>query len=182
MIETYIGLGSNLGRPQENICRAGELIDKLPQTRLVRLSTLYKNPPMSALPDRMQRLSRRTVARQVGRQPEYVNAVARVETALPAMQLLNRLQGIEKRLGRIRTGKRWIARMLDLDLLLYGEQEIALPRLQVPHYGILERAFVLVPMAEIASSGLRIPGAGLLGNFARHDFAAGLEKLGRCPD
>jgi len=92
-------------------------------------------------------------------QPDYVNAVAAVETALEPRELLLALQDQEARAGRRRNGQRWGPRPLDLDILLYGDQVIAEPELDVPHPGIAERAFVLVPLAAIAP-GLQIPGAG----------------------
>jgi 2-amino-4-hydroxy-6-hydroxymethyldihydropteridine diphosphokinase len=92
-------------------------------------------------------------------QPDYINAVMAIHTELSATTLLNRLQSIEAQQGRVRSNKRWTARTLDLDLLIYADHEINLPDLIVPHIGISERAFVLYPLQEIAPA-LVIPKLG----------------------
>ena len=106
----------------------------------------------------MTRVSARYETAPVGvtDQPDFLNAVAQIETALPATDLLDALLNIENKLGRVRT-LRWGPRVIDLDLLLYGDAQIALPNLTVPHPRLRERAFVLVPLAEIAP-GLVLPG------------------------
>ncbi|MGE0486619.1 MAG: 2-amino-4-hydroxy-6-hydroxymethyldihydropteridine diphosphokinase [Gammaproteobacteria bacterium] len=139
---TYIGLGSNLDDPAGHVRQAFVALDELPDTRLVGRSRLYRNPPMGPQD-----------------QPDYVNAVCALDTTLAAAVLLEALHSVERAQGRVRDGRRWGPRTLDLDLLVYGKLEIARPGLHVPHPGIAERAFVLVPLAEIAPA-LDIPGLG----------------------
>jgi len=143
-VTAYIGVGSNLDQPVDQVKRAIEALDRLPGSRCTAVSPLYRNPPMGP-----------------PGQPDYVNAVAAVETALEPRKLLLALQDQEARAGRRRNGQRWGPRPLDLDILLYGDQVIADPGLDVPHPGVVERAFVLVPLAAIAPD-LRIPGAGVV--------------------
>ncbi|MGR8919424.1 MAG: 2-amino-4-hydroxy-6-hydroxymethyldihydropteridine diphosphokinase [Gammaproteobacteria bacterium] len=143
-VTAYVGLGSNLDEPAEQLRAALVALRQLPETRLVAESALYGNPPMGPQD-----------------QPDYVNAVAALETGLDARALLAELQAIERARGRVRDGKRWGPRVLDLDLLLYGAEVIAVEGLTVPHPGIAERAFVLVPLAEIAP-GLTLPTLGPL--------------------
>lgn len=141
MISAYIGLGSNLDHPEAQVQRALDELGAIPETRLGRVSSLYASPPMGPR-----------------NQPDYVNAVAELRTALPALALLDALQGIENAHHRVR-GERWGPRTLDLDLLLYGHEVIDLERLKVPHPGIARRPFVLQPLAEI-DRDLWVPGMG----------------------
>ena len=136
----YVGLGSNLDQPATQIRRALAALAELPETRLFTTSRLYSNPPMGPQD-----------------QPDYVNAVAGLETALSARRLLECMQAIERAQGRIRGEQQWGPRTIDLDLLLYGDEVIVEPGLVVPHAGIAERAFVLVPLHEIAPA-VAIPG------------------------
>ncbi|MEQ8232075.1 MAG: 2-amino-4-hydroxy-6-hydroxymethyldihydropteridine diphosphokinase [Gammaproteobacteria bacterium] len=138
----YIGLGSNLDDPAAQVRHALRALDDLPGTRRVAASRLYRNPPMGPQD-----------------QPDYVNAVAALDTSLAAEALLSELQGLERAQGRVRGGQRWGPRRIDLDLLVYDTARIDRPGLAVPHPGIAERAFVLVPLAEIAPA-LDIPGHG----------------------
>jgi 2-amino-4-hydroxy-6-hydroxymethyldihydropteridine diphosphokinase len=149
MVEVYIGLGSNLGDPAKQLTRAISALKQLPKSRMKRVSAFYGNPPMGRLP-----------------QPDYVNAVARLETRLPPLALLERLRQIERRQGRVRNEEYWGSRTLDLDLLLYGRQRIRIRGLVVPHYGLTERDFVIIPLKEIAPRRLRIPGKGVLSSYA----------------
>lgn len=142
-VVAYIGLGSNLHRPAQQLRAALQELDDLPGTRLIRHSTLFESTPLGP-----------------PGQPDYVNAVAMLATSLDAHSLLDRLQAVEQRHGRER-GERWGPRTLDLDLLLYGEDRIDSPRLQVPHPQMLQRAFVLVPLFELAPE-LELPGLGPL--------------------
>jgi 2-amino-4-hydroxy-6-hydroxymethyldihydropteridine diphosphokinase len=97
-------------------------------------------------------------------QPDYVNAVMAVDTTLEPLPLLDHLQAIETAHGRVRLGERWGPRTLDLDILVFGDQEIRTNRLQVPHSGMTEREFVLYPLMEVAPD-LAVPGVGLLYNL-----------------
>lgn len=141
MQRAFIGLGSNLDDPVRQVRSALAELADLPRTRLLRHSSLYRSPPMGP-----------------SGQPDYVNAVALLETALEPIELLDALQAIEAAHGR-RRELRWGPRTLDLDLLIYGELCLDHPRLLLPHPGIGERAFVLVPLAEVAPE-LEIPGRG----------------------
>ena len=139
-VTAYLGLGSNLDDPAAQVGRAIEALAALPDSRLVAVSSFYRNPPMGPQD-----------------QPDYVNAVVALETALAARDLLAAMQAIERAQGRDRSGPRWGPRTIDLDLLVYGDQVIDEHHLRVPHPGIAERAFVLVPLAEVAPDA-RIPG------------------------
>lgn len=152
----FIGLGANLDDPARQIEHALCAIAALPRTSMVRRSSLYRSRPMGPAD-----------------QPDYVNAVAQVTTALAAPALLTALLAIERRHGRQRSAaQRNSARTLDLDLLLYADEVCADPALTLPHPGAHERDFVLVPLAEIAPDAV-IPGRGavmdLLAGCARHD-------------
>jgi len=140
-VTAYIGLGSNLENPRDQVTRALEELAAIPETTLIDASSLYRSAPIG--PEG---------------QPDYINAVARLKTRLSPLQLLDALQTIEDAHGRVRE-ERWGARTLDLDLLLYGEQHIQHERLTVPHPEMHRRAFVLVPLAEIAPE-LEIPAKG----------------------
>jgi len=137
----YVGIGANLGDPAARVNAAFAALDALPATRLVKRSSLYRTAP-----------------RGYEKQPDFVNAVAELDTQLAARDLLAGLQEIEAHAGRSRSFRN-APRTLDLDLLLYGAERIDLPGLEVPHPRMHERAFVLVPLLEIAP-GMQIPGAG----------------------
>ena len=140
-VVAWVGLGSNLDDPVRQVNTALATLDQLPQSRLLACSGLYRSAPMGPQD-----------------QPDYINAVAGVETALSAEALLEALQAIEQAHARVR-GEHWGPRTLDLDILLYGDEIIETPRLTVPHPGIAERNFVLVPLTELAPQ-LSVPGLG----------------------
>ncbi|MEY3219235.1 MAG: 7,8-dihydro-6-hydroxymethylpterin-pyrophosphokinae [Pseudomonadota bacterium] len=133
--DCYVGLGSNLYQPIQQIIAALALLKTLPETTVIKNSYLYCNPPMLSVenPDP---------------QPDYVNAAAWIQTTLTPDILLTYLQKIEIASGRQRSEKKWSSRTLDLDILLYGNLQINLPHLVIPHRGILERAFVLIPLHD----------------------------------
>lgn len=158
-LPAYVGLGSNLDEPVVQVRRALVALEALPQTRLVARSSLYRSPPMGP-PD----------------QPDYVNAVAALLTALPAAELLAALQAIEAAQGRRRDGPRWGPRTLDLDLLLYGDLALNSETLVLPHPGLAERPFVLVPLLEVAP-GLRVPGGSPVAQLATRVGGGGLARL-----
>lgn len=141
MISAYIGLGSNLDQPEQQMLQAVDALDCLPESWLKQVSSLYVSPPMGSQD-----------------QPDYINVVAEILTNLAPLMLLDELQRIESDHGRVRE-QHWGPRTLDLDLLLYGNQIVQEPRLMVPHPGIAKRAFVLKPLEEI-SPGLSVPGLG----------------------
>jgi 2-amino-4-hydroxy-6-hydroxymethyldihydropteridine diphosphokinase len=141
MTRAYVGLGANLDDPRAHIESALAELARLPRTRLAARSGLYRSAPVG-----------------VATQPDFLNAVAALDTELDAQSLLEALRAIERRHGRERPFP-GAPRTLDLDLLLYGEQTIATPGLVVPHPRMHERAFVLAPLAEIAPEA-RVPGRG----------------------
>lgn len=145
-VTAFIGLGSNLENPREQVSRALKELAAIPQTTLEKRSSLYRSEPIGP-----------------AGQPDYINAVARISTQLQPLQLLDALQAIEDAHGRKRE-LRWGARTLDLDLLLYGEQTIQHPRLTVPHPEMHRRAFVLAPLAAI-DPDLKIPGRGSISDL-----------------
>ena len=140
-VKAYVGLGANLGKSEAQVRRAITALQTLPDTRLLATSSLYRSAPVG-----------------VGEQPDFINAVAAIETGLSARALLDELLAIEARFGRQRDFP-GTPRTLDLDLLLYGDRVIAKPGLIVPHPRMHERAFVLAPLAEIASDAI-VPGKG----------------------
>ena len=132
-MKAYVGLGSNLGERETLIRVAIENLARLPETRLAMVSSLYDTEPVGELD-----------------QPNFLNAVAQLETELTARQLLWNLLLVERRLGRVRTsGARYGPRTIDLDLLLYGNLVLDEPNLRLPHPELHRRAFVLVPLVEI---------------------------------
>ena len=138
----YIGIGANLGDARSQVMAAIEDLALIPRTTVAEVSSLYSSRPMGP-----------------AGQPDYVNAVARLDTLLQPHSLLRELQAIEQRFGRRRDGIRWGARSLDLDILLYAEATVGSDRLTIPHPGICERDFVLLPLVEIAPD-VNIPGLG----------------------
>ena len=149
--QVYIGLGSNLGQPAEQLRQALQAMAQLPHTQLLKTSSLYSSAPLGPAD-----------------QPRYTNAVALLETALEPLQLLDALQAIEQDHGRVRTGERWGPRTLDLDILLFGNEVIAHERLQVPHYQMHLRPFVLYPLAELAAASLLLPDGRALIDILMH--------------
>jgi 2-amino-4-hydroxy-6-hydroxymethyldihydropteridine diphosphokinase len=144
MMRVYVGLGSNLAHPRRQLARAMRALARLPRTRVVGVSGNYVSAPVGC-PEP---------------QPEFVNAVAALETTLPPMGLLRQLLAIEHQQRRARRRPRNAARTLDLDLLLYGRARLRNPSLVVPHPRMDERAFVLRPLVELAPD-VTIPGRGL---------------------
>ena len=142
----YIGIGANLGDALANVDDALARLAALPSTRLLASSSKYRTAPIDSSGD------------------DYINAVACIDTALGAQELLTALHGIELAHGRERPYRN-APRTLDLDVLLYGDQVIDTPTLQVPHPRMLERAFVLVPLLEIARD-MEVPGSGPARQFA----------------
>jgi 2-amino-4-hydroxy-6-hydroxymethyldihydropteridine diphosphokinase len=138
----YVGLGSNLDGPRERLERALTALDGLPVTRLSKASALYASQPVGPQD-----------------QPDFVNAVALLETRLSPLALLDQLQALEQQHRRQRR-RHWGPRTLDLDLLLFDDLTLALPRLSLPHPAMRDRAFVLIPLTEIAPQ-LTLEGASL---------------------
>jgi len=157
-MRAFIGLGSNLEDPIAQVNDAIALLDETNGLERIATSLLYASPPMGPQD-----------------QPDYINAVVEVETLLSPLAVLNALQSIENCQGRVRE-RRWGPRTLDLDLLAYGEVVMHDERLQLPHPGIAERAFVLVPWAEIAAD-FEIIGLDKVQVLADACPLAGLEKI-----
>ncbi|WP_137808189.1 2-amino-4-hydroxy-6-hydroxymethyldihydropteridine diphosphokinase [Pseudomonas sp. G(2018)] len=158
MERIYIGMGSNLAAPSEQLRNAVAALAQLPQSELIGVSAFYQSD--SLLPG----------------QPRYTNAVAALDSTLTPLDLLDALQTIENEQGRERL-ERWGPRTLDLDILLFGDRLIDEPRLKVPHYHMQERAFVLYPLAELAPADLRLAdGRSLTQLLAACPFV-GLERL-----
>ena len=134
MTEAFIALGSNLGNREDEIIRAVREINALRGTRVTGISRFYCNPPMGPQD-----------------QPDYLNGAVRIETELGALPLLDSLQDIERRHGRVKT-RRWGERCIDLDIALFGNAVINEERLTVPHLGIEQRDFVLRPLMDIDPS------------------------------
>lgn len=132
MIECYIGLGSNLKNPIQQVQSAISHLSNWRDLKLIKTSSLYQGAPLGP-----------------SDQPDFINAVACIRTTLAAIQLLNQLQAIEQ-IHKRKRAQRWGPRTLDLDLLLYGNQTILSARLQVPHKEMKQRNFVLYPLFEIA--------------------------------
>jgi 2-amino-4-hydroxy-6-hydroxymethyldihydropteridine diphosphokinase len=128
----FIGLGSNLADPIAQIKMAIKAIDSLDDVSLIAQSSLYSSPPMGPQD-----------------QPDYINAVIEIDTCLFAHTLLDELQEIELEQGRVRQ-RHWGERTIDLDILIYGQNQLDDERLHIPHPGIAMRSFVLHPLAEIA--------------------------------
>jgi 2-amino-4-hydroxy-6-hydroxymethyldihydropteridine diphosphokinase len=135
VIRVYIAFGSNLAQPLEQVHGALAALAALPETHLVCCSPFYRSKPLGPQD-----------------QPDYLNAVAALDTQLAAEALLDETQRIEQQHGRVRKAERWGPRTLDLDMLLYGDQIINTPRLTVPHYDMKRREFMLYPLADIAST------------------------------
>ncbi|MFV0574379.1 MAG: 2-amino-4-hydroxy-6-hydroxymethyldihydropteridine diphosphokinase [Vibrio sp.] len=133
MITAYIAIGSNLSDPVLQAKQAIEALRNHPHIKLVSCSSLYSSTPMGPQD-----------------QPDYINAVAEIQTELSPIQLLDCTQAIELEQGRVRKEERWGPRSLDLDILLYGDETINTERLTVPHYGMKVREFVVYPLYEIA--------------------------------
>ncbi|GHB96830.1 2-amino-4-hydroxy-6-hydroxymethyldihydropteridine diphosphokinase [Thermomonas carbonis] len=155
-----VGLGANLGDAARNVRKAIDALEQLPGTRPVRASRLYRTPAWG-----------------VTAQPDFINAVALLDTALPARDLLHALLDIERACGRVRIeGERWGPRTLDLDLLLYGDAVIDEPGLRVPHPHLHERAFALLPLLD-AWPDAAIPGIGPARECAAVMAADAIEPL-----
>ena len=162
-VTAYIGLGSNLQQPIDQIQRALQHLAKISQTRLLKVSPIYRSAPMGPAD-----------------QPDYINVVAALATRLSPLALLDALQAIERQQGRVREGERWGPRTLDLDLLLYGDQQIHTDRLTVPHPGLGDRNFVLYPLYDITGDDLLIPGLDTLGHLLQACPRQGLELVETC--
>jgi len=156
----FVGIGGNVGDVETTIAEAMWALDSLPQTSIRAQSRMYRTPPWGNT-----------------EQPPFINAVVELQTRLSARVLLDLLLDIELRFGRDRSeGEKWGPRELDLDLLIYGDEQLDEPGMHVPHPRLHERAFVLVPLAEIAPK-LEIQGVGRVSELVAAVDAAGIEAL-----
>ena len=146
-VSAFVGLGSNLDKPSRQIQRALRRLENVLDTRILAVSSLYRSAPFGR-----------------AEQPDFVNAVAQLQTRLDAESLLQQLLSIERAQGRVR-GDRWGPRIIDLDLLVHGDTISNSGELNLPHPGIAERNFVLLPLQEIAPEFV-IPGLGKVADIA----------------
>jgi 2-amino-4-hydroxy-6-hydroxymethyldihydropteridine diphosphokinase len=141
-VQAFIGLGGNLGDVRPRLAAAIDALDAVPGVTVTARSRFYRTPPWGNVS-----------------QPDFINAAIAVSTTLDARALLDAMLSIEREAGRVRDGERWGPRTLDLDLLAYADETIDDARLSVPHPRIAERAFVLLPLADIAADVV-LPGLG----------------------
>lgn len=157
-----VALGANIGEPLRRIEAGFAALAALPDTRLLARSSLYRSAPVG-----------------YADQPDFINAVAMIETALTPHALLDAVLNIERVNGRIREFPN-APRTLDLDIVLYGDVVLQEPGLTIPHARMLERAFVMMPLAEIAPD-VRVPGQGKVSDLVRRVDAASVAQLKRIP-
>lgn len=157
-VTAFVALGSNLSGPQRQLRAAFDALARLPDTQVIAHSSLYRSAPVG-----------------YADQPDFVNAVAAIRTALSPRALLDALLTLERAHGRVREFAN-APRTLDLDIVLYGEQVIHEPGLSVPHPRMHERAFVLVPLAEIAPDAV-VPGRGCVRDLLAGVDAARVTRL-----
>ena len=155
----YVALGSNLDDPSAQVGRAFDALATLPDTRLVARSPSYRSAPLGPVS-----------------QPDFVNAVAGLLTQLAPRALLDALKSLEAALGREAPVVRWGPRRIDLDLLVHGAARVEEPGLSVPHPGLAERAFVLLPLADVAPD-LEVPGLGRVRSLAARVGSQGLARI-----
>ncbi|HOX70381.1 MAG: 2-amino-4-hydroxy-6-hydroxymethyldihydropteridine diphosphokinase [Dokdonella sp.] len=158
-VVAYVGLGSNLDEPLQQVREALASLAGLARTQLRASSSFYVCTPWG-----------------MADQPDFINAVARIGTSLDPQDLLAGLLAIEQQAGRVRNAERWGPRRIDLDLLLYGDQQIAMEGLQVPHPRIAERAFVLLPLAELDPL-IVLPGQGRIADLLQRLDLSGCNRL-----
>ncbi|MFC3653977.1 2-amino-4-hydroxy-6-hydroxymethyldihydropteridine diphosphokinase [Dyella humi] len=159
MMQAYVALGSNLGDSRQHLLDAIEALAALPHTQVIARSKIYRTPPWGVVD-----------------QPEFLNAVVKLETVLEPHELLDALLQIERAAGRQRNGERWGPRTLDLDLLHVAGKTVNDERLTLPHPHIADRAFVLLPLHDVASD-LEIPGQGKVLDLLRTVDTQGCEAL-----
>jgi 2-amino-4-hydroxy-6-hydroxymethyldihydropteridine diphosphokinase len=150
MVRAFVALGSNLDDPLRQVLRGFDALSRLPETRVIAHSRLYRSAPWG-----------------LNEQPEFINAAAELDTGLRPRELLDALLAIERAAGRERNGARWGPRVLDLDLLLYGDRQSDEPGLTLPHAHLHERAFVLLPLKDLAPD-LHVPGRGRVNDLLQH--------------
>ena len=158
-MQAWLGLGANLQHPVMQVNEALSRLDRADGIEVCQVSSFYRTPPWGD-----------------EQQDDFINAVVRVETRLDPLSLLHSLQSIENAMGRQRSGRQWGPRIIDIDLLLFGDQVVNSAELHVPHPRIHERAFVLLPFAEL-DAGIEIPGQGKVGALLSQLDCSGIFRL-----
>jgi len=158
-MQAWLGLGSNQQNPVARLREALDHLGMLEATEVIATSSFYQTPPWGDT-----------------QQDDFINAVTQLETGLAPADLLSGVKAIEHRMGRVRSARRWGPRVIDIDLLLYGDEQLNLDALEVPHPRMHERAFVLVPLAELNAS-LVIPGRGIVGVLLQNLDRGGIIRL-----
>ena len=159
-VRAFVGLGGNVGDIEETLMEALLVLDALPQTSIRAQSRFYRSPPWGNTD-----------------QADFINAVVELRTRLAARVLLDYLLEVETRFGRVRSeGDKWGPRTLDLDLLVFGEAILDQPGMHLPHPRLHERAFVLVPLAEIDAT-LQVPGRGRVSDLLALIDSTGIEGI-----
>jgi len=158
-MNAWLGLGSNLHQPVSQLNDALGRLGKVDRIELLETSGFYRTPPWDD-----------------DQQDDFINAVVRIDTDLGPVSLLHVLQEIENEMGRQRSGRRWGPRLIDIDLLLYGDQQIQSVELELPHPRMHERAFVLVPLCELDET-VTIPGHGVAKLLLRQLDSRGIFRL-----
>jgi 2-amino-4-hydroxy-6-hydroxymethyldihydropteridine diphosphokinase len=158
MTVAYVGLGANIGEPRAQLLAAWRALGRIPQTQAIALSGIYRSAPIGYVD-----------------QPDFLNCVAKLDTALEPHDLLSHLQQVERDLGRVRSF-RDAPRTIDLDLLLHGSETMDTPGLTLPHPRMHERAFVLAPLVEL-DAGAMIPGRGPAAELLRACAGQAVERI-----
>lgn len=161
-MRAWLGLGSNLEQPADQLKIAITSLDSSGEIEVLQTSGFYRTPPWGDT-----------------HQGDFVNAVVQIETGLGAIPLLHVLQSIENRMGRQRTERRWGPRLIDIDLLLYGDLVFQSEELEIPHARMHERAFVLMPLCELDKT-LVIPGRGRVEKLLETIDCSGISRLNNC--
>lgn len=155
-MKAWLGLGSNLQNPVAQLKDALGRLGVAKGIRILKISSLYRTPPWGD-----------------EQQDDFINAVLQIETSLKPLALLRVLQSIENAMGRQRSGRRWGPRLIDIDLLLYGDQRLHSEELEIPHPRMHERAFVLMPLCEL-DTAVEVPGHGAAGDLLKQLDCSGI--------
>ena len=155
-MKAWLGLGSNLQNPVAQIKDALARLGVAEGIRILKISSLYRTPPWGD-----------------DQQDDFINAVVQIESNLKPLSLLRVLQSIENAMGRQRNGRRWGPRLIDIDLLLYADQQLQSEELEIPHPRMHERAFVLVPLCEL-DAAVEIPGHCVAGDLLQQLDCSGI--------
>ena len=158
-MKAWLGLGSNLQQPVSQLKDALRRLGQLEGIEILEVSGLYRTPPWGD-----------------DQQDDFINAVVRIETDLGPVHLLHALQSIENEMGRQRSGRHWGPRLIDIDLLLYGDQQVQTEELELPHPRMHERAFVLIPLCELDKT-VTIPGYGVAELLLKQLDSSGIFRL-----